>query len=54
MAEISKNIINDGGKLTQFHGELRKTNQIYECSDHTYSMKAGNLSDIDNDSMGFE
>ena len=54
MAEISKNIINDGGKLTQFHGKLRKTNLIYECLDYTYSMKARNSSDIDDDSMRSE
>jgi hypothetical protein len=30
MAEISLDIVNDAGRLNQFHGELRKTNPIYE------------------------
>jgi hypothetical protein len=30
MAEISMDIVNDGGRLIQFHGELRKTNPIYK------------------------
>ena len=28
MAEVSRNIVNDGGKLTQFHGKLRKLTQF--------------------------
>ena len=54
MAEISRNIVNDGRKLTWFHGKLRKTNPIYECFDYTYSMKAGIPSDIINNSMRFK
>ena len=53
MAEILKNIINDGEKLTWIHDKLRSTNPIYECLDHTYSIKTGNSSDID-DSMRFK
>jgi hypothetical protein len=30
MAEISMDVVNDGGRLIQFHGELTKTNPIYE------------------------
>jgi hypothetical protein len=30
MAEISMDIVNDAGRLIQFHGKLRKTNPIYE------------------------
>ena len=37
--------------MAKFHGELRKTNPISKSLSHIYSMKAGNLSDIDNNSM---
>jgi hypothetical protein len=30
MAEISMDIVNDTGRLIQFHGELRKTHPIYK------------------------
>ena len=36
MVEISANIINDSGKLTQFYDELKSTNPIYECSDQEW------------------
>jgi hypothetical protein len=30
MAELSMNIVNDTGRLIQFHGKLRKTKPIYK------------------------
>jgi hypothetical protein len=56
MAEISMDIVNDAGRLIHFHGELRKTNPIYELQgifsawkqrfQAILSMMAENLSDF--------
>ena len=54
MAEISRNIVKDGGELTQPHGKLRKTNPISKCLSHIYGMEAENLSNIHINSMRLE
>ena len=54
MVETSRNIVKDGGKLTQPHGKLRKTNPISKCLSHIYSTKTENLSNIHNNSMRSE